>query len=86
MEAARPPKPVNEQREACAVVEVSNSRSRTVELLELSAEPACWRKYGGIGAQPTTLKPDSYARLGVGTYEDSYFIEIDMGTEGSRAL
>lgn len=32
------------------------------------------------------LKPDSYARLGVGAYEDSYFIEVDMGTEGSRAL
>lgn len=59
-----------------------------LELLELSAEPACWRSYaGGIGAQArATLKPDSYLRLGVGEYEDSYFIEVDMGTEGSRTV
>jgi hypothetical protein len=60
--------------------------SRRLELLELSAEPACWRSYGGIGAQRATLKPDSYLRLGAGEYEDSYFIEVDRGTEGSRAL
>lgn len=61
-------------------------RSRTVELLELDGEPACWRSYAGAHGQRRTLKPDSYVRLGVGAYEDSYFIEVDMGTEGSRAL
>ncbi|MGH3427188.1 MAG: replication-relaxation family protein [Mycobacteriales bacterium] len=53
-----------------------------IELLELAAEPGCWRSYG----QRTTLKPDSYVRLGIGDYEDSYMVEVDMGTEGSRAL
>jgi hypothetical protein len=62
-------------------------RSRRVELLELSAEPSCWRSYGGVGAQAgKTLKPDSYVRLGVGEYEDSYFIEVDRGTEGSATI
>jgi len=62
-------------------------RSRRVELLELVGEPACWRSYGGLPNQrPATLKPDSYARLGIGEYEDSYFFEIDRGTEGSRAI
>lgn len=61
-------------------------RSRRIELLELDAEPACHRRYGGIGGQLRVLKPDSFARLGAGDYEDSYFIEVDMGTEGSRAL
>ncbi|MGE5281085.1 MAG: replication-relaxation family protein [Chloroflexota bacterium] len=61
-------------------------RSRRVELLELRAEPACWRSYGGVGAKSVVLKPDSYLRLGAGEYEDSYFIEVDMGTEGSRAI
>lgn len=62
-------------------------RSRRLELLELSAEPVCWRSYGRVGTQRAdTLKPDSYLRLGAGEYEDSYFIEVDMGTEGSRAL
>jgi Replication-relaxation len=58
------------------------NRAGRVELIELVAEPGCWRNYG----QRATLKPDSYVRLGVGDFEDSYFIEIDMGTEGSRAL
>lgn len=57
-------------------------RAGRVELLELEGEPACWRSYG----QRATLKPDSYVRLGIGAYEDSYFIEVDMGTEGSRTL
>lgn len=60
--------------------------SQRVELLELDGEPACWRSYGGTHGQQCTLKPDSYVRLGAGVYEDSYFIEVDMGTEGSRAL
>lgn len=66
---------------------LESDRSGRLELLELSAEPACWRSYGGTHTQRAdTLKPDSYVRLGVGEYEDSYFIEVDRGTEGSRAL
>jgi hypothetical protein len=65
---------------------VEADRSRRIEVIELVAEPACWRVYGGVQGQRTTLKPDSYVRLGVGPYEDSYFIEVDMGSEGSRAL
>jgi hypothetical protein len=68
------------------VLLTESDRSRSVELLELSAEPSCWRSYDGIGGQRTTLKPDSYVRLGVGDYEHSYFIEVDRGTEGSRAI
>jgi hypothetical protein len=66
---------------------IEGDRSRRFELLELSAEPACHRRYGGIGSQgQATLKPDSYVRLGVGDYEDSYFMEVDMGSEGSHTL
>jgi Replication-relaxation len=66
---------------------IEADRARRVELLELIAEPACWRSYGGVGAQrDATLKPDSFVRLGAGEFEDSYFIEVDMGTEGSRAV
>jgi hypothetical protein len=78
-------------RHALAVAElhtvlVENDRSRRIELLELSAEPSCWRRYDGLGGQRLTLKPDSYVRLGAGDYEDSFFIEVDRGTEGSRAI
>lgn len=62
-------------------------RARELELLALDAEPLCWRSYGGLGIQrPSTLKPDSFVRFGLGEYEFSYFIEVDRGTEGSRAI
>lgn len=78
-------------RHALAVAElhtvlVENDRSRSIELLELSAEPSCWRRYDGLGGQRLMLKPDTYARLGAGDYVDSFFIEVDRGTEGSRAI
>jgi hypothetical protein len=61
-------------------------RSGRVELLALDAEPLCWRLYDGSDGQRRNLKPDSYVSLGLGPYEDSYFIEVDRGTVGSRAL
>jgi Replication-relaxation len=64
---------------------VETERTGRFEVIELQAEPACWRRYGGpLG--PRVLKPDSFVLLGAGDFEDSYFIEVDMGTEGSRAL
>jgi hypothetical protein len=65
---------------------IEHERSRRFELLALTAEPLCHRSYNGLGGQRSSLKPDSYVRLGLGLYEDSYFIEVDRGTEGSRAL
>lgn len=78
-------------RHTLAVAEVHTrlieaSRKARVELLELAAEPSCWRSFDGSGSQRSTLKPDSYVRLGLGAYEDSYFLEVDRGTEGSRTL
>jgi Replication-relaxation len=61
-------------------------RSGRCELLTLEAEPACWRQWDGLAGQRLVLKPDSFVRLGIGAYEHSYFIEVDRGTEGSRAL
>jgi hypothetical protein len=73
-------------RHALAIAElhtrlVEGGRSGRFELLERTCEPACWRNAGGI-----VLKSDTYIRLGIGAYEDSYFIEVDRGTEGSRAI
>ncbi|MGN6217678.1 MAG: replication-relaxation family protein [Solirubrobacterales bacterium] len=66
---------------------IEGDRASRFELLELVAEPACWRSYGGVGNQgQATLKPDSYARIGVGEFEDSYFFEVDRGSEGSKAI
>jgi hypothetical protein len=67
------------------VLLIEADRSRRIELLELASEPSCWRSYDGPHGL-LTLKPDSYVRLGQGDFEDSYFIEVDRGTEGSRAI
>ncbi|MFZ1155555.1 MAG: replication-relaxation family protein [Solirubrobacteraceae bacterium] len=65
---------------------IEADRSRRFELLELAGEPACWRSYKAANGQRCTLKPDSYARLGIGAWEHSLWFEVDRGTEGSRAL
>jgi hypothetical protein len=64
-----------------AVTMFEQARDGTLELLNFQAEPACWRRYSGIGGQPITVKPDAFVRLGVGEYEISAFIEQDQGTE-----
>jgi hypothetical protein len=62
------------------------NRSGRLELLELAAEPACWQSLAGNRGQVATLKPDSFGRFGIGDFEDSYWLEVDMGTEGSGAI
>lgn len=60
---------------------VEADRAGQFKLRNLEAEPSCWRDTGGA-----ILKPDTYLRLVLGDYEDSYFIEVDRGTEGSGAI
>jgi hypothetical protein len=68
------------------VLLIEADRSRRIELLKLASEPSCWRSYDGAHDQRAVLKPDSYVRLGHADFEDSYFLEVDRGTEGSRAI
>ncbi len=56
-------------------------RAGRVELLAFDAEPACWRRYTQLGGVAGVLKPDAYVRLGVGEFEDSFFVEVDLGSE-----
>jgi hypothetical protein len=56
-------------------------RAGRVELLDFDAEPDCWRPYTRLGGAAGVLKPDAYVRLGVGEYEDSFLVEVDLGTE-----
>jgi hypothetical protein len=60
-------------------------RSGALEVLAFDPEPASWRPFAGAGGRQV-LKPDAYAAIGLGEYEDRYFIELDCGTEGSGAL
>jgi hypothetical protein len=57
-----------------------------IEVLTLQTEPRCWRRHPGPGGVSVICKPDAYVRLGVGSYEDSYFIELDLSTESPNTL
>jgi protein involved in plasmid replication-relaxation len=60
---------------------VEDSRGSACEMLAFAAEPACWRRFGGVGGEAVVLKPDAYVRIGVGDYELAWFAEVDLGTE-----
>lgn len=55
-------------------------RDGKMELADLQPEPECWRAYSEHGTH-LALKPDLYAAIVSGEYEDRYFIEIDLDTE-----
>lgn len=57
------------------------SRRGDFELLDVQAEPACWRP---LGSQQ--LRPDLFVSLGIGDYEYRHFIEVDLGTESLPRL
>jgi hypothetical protein len=56
-------------------------RAGRLELLDFDAEPACWRRFMRLGGVAGVLKPDAFVRLGVGEYEDSFLVEVDLGSE-----
>jgi len=56
-------------------------RAAQIELLAFDGEPAAWRGYSRLGGAAGVLKPDAYLRLGVGEFEDSFFVEVDLGSE-----
>lgn len=60
---------------------VERARAGAIDPLDFDAEPACWRRFTGIGGEPVTLKPDAFVRVGVGDYELASFVEMDLGTE-----
>lgn len=51
------------------------------DLLDLEAEPACWRTFTGAGGETLTLKPDLLAVTADPATETHSFIEVDLGTE-----
>ena len=49
-------------------------------------EPRSWRRYMGQGGEPRWLQPDLAAVLQTPTFEDRWFIEVDLGTESLPTL
>ncbi|MFI6169049.1 replication-relaxation family protein [Nocardia sp. NPDC051052] len=74
---------------SASVALVTAHRAGKLELLTSQVEPAAWRRYVGIGGARLTLKPDLYADTAESSnsdYLDSWFIEIDLGTESIPRL
>lgn len=63
------------------LVETVRTQSRTVELACFETEPACWRRFSGIGGESITLKPDAFVRTWIGEFALTSFVEFDRDTE-----
>jgi len=65
---------------------VEKSRLGRLEVLDFDAEPLCWRTFTGLGGGRTILKPDAFVRLGLGEFEDAYFVEVDRATHSGPSV
>lgn len=70
----------------CYVELVMASRDSDAELVSFATEPHCWRDFIGRHGQRTWCKPDAHVTVGLGEYELTSVIEVDLGTEGTTAL
>jgi Replication-relaxation len=61
-------------------------RQGAVELLAFEAEPDCWRFYVDRFGGKAIIKPDAFTRVGLGHYEDEWFVEVDLGTESLAVI
>ena len=65
---------------------VQPQREGLLDLLAFDAEPDCWRTFGDGFGGTRTLKPDAFVRIGLGAYEDRYFVEVDLGSESRSVI
>jgi hypothetical protein len=69
------------------VVELMEAeRAGRLEVLEIATEPTCWRPFAGALGARLTLKPDLFVRIGVGSFEDRWFVEVDRATEAAPTI
>ncbi|HEY7935277.1 MAG TPA: replication-relaxation family protein [Solirubrobacteraceae bacterium] len=53
---------------------------------ERLAEPACWRRFTIAQGEQSILKPDLAVRVAHDERRQSFLIDVDRGTEGTRTL
>ncbi|MEU9407527.1 replication-relaxation family protein [Streptomyces sp. NPDC048281] len=61
-------------------------RGGTIELLQLEAEPECWRTFLSAHGARQWLKPDLFAITADGEFENHWFIEVDNATEHTPVI
>lgn len=57
-----------------------------VKIESVDLEPDCWRPYVGESGVLSYLKPDMYLKTLSYSYEDHWFMEIDLGTESPSRI
>lgn len=62
------------------------ARRGDLDVIEVQSEPECWRSFLGAFGARLVLRPDLFVRIGAGTLEDRWFVEVDMATEASGTL
>lgn len=65
---------------------VRAERAGSLRLARFAGEPASWRSFVTSGGGRAVLKPDAYAVVLVGGWEDHWFIEVDLDTEHVPAI
>ena len=65
---------------------VSAERVGQADLLSFDFEPGCWTQFPGAWGVTITLKPDAHIKLGIGDYEYTWMVEIDMATESLTTI
>ena len=65
------------------LTEICNDKN--IKLTEISGEPDNWRPMNS-GGKITSLKPDLFAVTVCGSYEDRWFIEVDLDTESPAKI
>ncbi len=68
------------------LIEAERHGVAELRLGEFRTEPACWRGFARPGGGWDTLKPDAEVSLGLGRFEDRWFLEVDRATESRTTL
>ncbi len=61
-------------------------RDTTVTLSAYQGEPESWRHFAGPYGEPLVLKPDAFVRLDGEAFVDSFFLEIDTGSQSRTVI
>lgn len=62
------------------------SRTKGSDVLEITPEPTCWRRFLGSSGAVEILKPDLRLTIADTELEHHWFVEVDLATESSTAV
>jgi hypothetical protein len=63
-----------------------SERQAIIAELDFEAEPQCWRVCSASNGQQLVVKPDAFVHFVCGSYEYSYFVEVDRATQSRTVI